>query len=114
MAVVTLWTDSGWPDLVLGCFIILLALHAAFWDEGYRAVMLTDTANFRNPHYHQPTDTLDTLDLEFLEGVAEIVAGCIEDLAGASRPWWDSAIQAQMANPKPVPFFVCDLASSVR
>lgn len=60
--------------------------HAAFWDEGYRAVMLTDTANFRNPHYHQPTDTLDTLDLEFLEGVAEIVAGCIEDLAGASRP----------------------------
>jgi hypothetical protein len=48
--------------------------------------MLTDTANFRNPHYHQPTDTLDTLDVEFLEGVAEIVAGCIEDLAGASRP----------------------------
>jgi Zn-dependent M28 family amino/carboxypeptidase len=58
--------------------------HAAFWDEGYRAVMLTDTANFRNPHYHQPTDTLDTLDLEFLEGVTEIVVGCIEDLAGSS------------------------------
>ena len=31
MGVVTLWTDSGWPDLVLGCFIILLALHAA-WE----------------------------------------------------------------------------------
>ena len=60
--------------------------HAAFWDEGYRAVMLTDTANFRNPHYHQPTDTLDTLNLEFLDGVAEIVVGCIEDLAGLSRP----------------------------
>jgi Co/Zn/Cd efflux system component len=29
MALVTLWTDSGWPDLVLGCFIIALALHAA-------------------------------------------------------------------------------------
>ncbi|HET6687201.1 MAG TPA: cation diffusion facilitator family transporter [Jiangellaceae bacterium] len=29
MAVVTLWTDSGWPDLILGCFIILLALRAA-------------------------------------------------------------------------------------
>lgn len=29
MGVVTLWTDSGWPDLILGCFIILLALHAA-------------------------------------------------------------------------------------
>jgi len=34
MAVLTLWTDSGWPDLVLGCFIILLALHAAYevWE----------------------------------------------------------------------------------
>ena len=59
--------------------------HAAFWDEGYRAVMLTDTANFRNPHYHQPSDTLDTLDLDFLEGVSEIVVGCIEDLAGLHR-----------------------------
>ena len=59
--------------------------HAAFWDEGYRAVMLTDTADFRNPHYHQPSDTLDTLDLDFLEGVSEIVVGCIEDLAGLTR-----------------------------
>ncbi len=34
MAVVTIWTDSGWPDLVLGCGIILLALHAAYevWE----------------------------------------------------------------------------------
>lgn len=29
MALVTLWTGSGWPDLILGCFIIALALHAA-------------------------------------------------------------------------------------
>lgn len=29
MAFITLWTDSGWPDLILGTFIILLALHAA-------------------------------------------------------------------------------------
>ena len=34
MAMVTLWTDSGWPDLILGCFIILLALQAAYevWE----------------------------------------------------------------------------------
>ena len=31
--------------------------HASFWDAGYPAVMLTDTANFRNPHYHRETDT---------------------------------------------------------
>lgn len=56
--------------------------HAAFWDEGYSAVMLTDTANFRNPHYHQPTDTIDTLDLNFLEGVIDIVMASVQDLAG--------------------------------
>lgn len=34
MAVLTLWTGSGWPDLILGCFIIVLALHAAYevWE----------------------------------------------------------------------------------
>ncbi len=34
MAVITLWTTSGWPDLILGCFIILLAVHAAYevWE----------------------------------------------------------------------------------
>jgi len=34
MAVVTLWTASGWPDLILGCVIIALALHAAYevWE----------------------------------------------------------------------------------
>jgi Co/Zn/Cd efflux system component len=34
MAVVTLWTASGWPDLILGCGIIALALHAAYevWE----------------------------------------------------------------------------------
>ncbi len=34
MAVITGWTASGWPDLILGCFIILLALHAAYevWE----------------------------------------------------------------------------------
>jgi Zn-dependent M28 family amino/carboxypeptidase len=58
--------------------------HAAFWDEGYPAVMLTDTANFRNPHYHRSSDTLDTLNLDFLAGVSDILVGCVEDLAGAS------------------------------
>ena len=34
MAGVTLWTGSGWPDLILGCLIILLALRAAYevWE----------------------------------------------------------------------------------
>lgn len=45
--------------------------HAPFWDHGYKAIMVTDTANLRNPHYHRASDTLDTLDLDFLTGVCQ-------------------------------------------
>jgi Zn-dependent M28 family amino/carboxypeptidase len=58
--------------------------HAAFWDRGYSAVMLTDTANFRNPHYHQPTDTLETLNLPFAADVCRAVVGVVADAAGIS------------------------------
>ena len=59
--------------------------HASFWDAGYPAVMLTDTANFRNPHYHRETDTMDTLNLKFLSSVAATVTATILQIAGA-RP----------------------------
>jgi Zn-dependent M28 family amino/carboxypeptidase len=59
--------------------------HASFWDAGYPAVMLTDTANFRNPHYHRETDTVDTLNLEFLSNVAATVTGTAIQIAGV-RP----------------------------
>ena len=56
--------------------------HASFWDAGYPAVVLTDTANFRNPHYHRETDTLDTLNLEFLSNVAATVTATVTQIAG--------------------------------
>ncbi|MBH0198904.1 MAG: M28 family peptidase [Nitrospira sp.] len=46
--------------------------HGSFWNEGYPAVMLTDTALFRNPHYHRPTDLPDTLDYR---AMSELVRG---------------------------------------
>ncbi|MEU6879590.1 M28 family peptidase [Streptomyces sp. NPDC046712] len=48
--------------------------HAAFWNARIPAVMLTSTANFRNPHYHRPTDTPDTLDYGRLTTVAVATA----------------------------------------
>ncbi|MEO0826646.1 MAG: M28 family peptidase [Cyanobacteria bacterium J06635_15] len=54
--------------------------HVPFWQNGIGAVMVTDTADFRNPHYHQPTDTLDTLDLEFFTGVVQRVVDGVEIL----------------------------------
>jgi aminopeptidase YwaD len=56
--------------------------HTSFWEQGFPAVMLTDTANFRNPHYHRPTDTLDTLNLDFIASVAEGVTAAVIALAG--------------------------------
>ena len=54
--------------------------HASFWDEGFRAVMVTDTTNFRSPHYHQPTDTLSTLNLEFASKVCCATAGAVLEI----------------------------------
>lgn len=47
--------------------------HAPFWRQGLGAVLLTDTANFRTPHYHQPTDTPATLTASFFVESAQIV-----------------------------------------
>lgn len=46
---------------------ILRSDHAAFLASGYPALMATDTANFRNPNYHTATDTVSTIDPDFLE-----------------------------------------------
>lgn len=46
-----------------------LSDHSPFWDNGYRAMMITDTAFMRNPHYHQASDRIETLNLDFLAGV---------------------------------------------
>jgi len=55
--------------------------HTAFWEQGFPAVMLTDTANFRNPHYHRPSDTIETLNLDFMAAVADAVTAAVVELA---------------------------------
>lgn len=54
--------------------------HVPFWDVGYNAIMVTDTANMRNPYYHSAQDTLDTLDLDFLTQVCQGLAQAIQCL----------------------------------
>ena len=62
-----------------------LSDHAPFWDCGYPALLVTDTAFFRNPHYHQPSDTVETLDLAFMEKVTQGIVAAIQQLAQGSR-----------------------------
>ena len=53
---------------------VRLSDHSPFWDAGFPAVMITDTNFLRNPHYHRGSDTIATLDLEFLR---QVTAGCL-------------------------------------
>ena len=48
--------------------------HSMYWQAGRKGVMITDTANFRNPNYHLPSDTPDTLDFQFVAQVAQAAA----------------------------------------
>jgi hypothetical protein len=50
---------------------VRLSDHASFWDLGFKAVMVTDSSFYRNPHYHRPSDTMDKLDYRFMAEVVE-------------------------------------------
>ncbi len=61
----------GWSD------------HWAFWREGYPALMVTDTAPFRYPHYHARSDTPDKLNYPAMARVVSGLMKATSDLAGA-------------------------------
>lgn len=58
----------------------------SFWEAGIPAIMITDTANFRNPNYHQPTDTPETLDYNRLAEIVAATAVTLAQLAGLITP----------------------------
>ena len=60
----------GWSD------------HWSFWQQGYPAIMVTDTAPFRNPNYHRPTDMPDTLDYDRM---ARVVHGLVRVAADLGK-----------------------------
>ena len=60
----------GWSD------------HWSFWQAGYDAIMVTDTAFFRYAHYHAAEDTPDKVDYERTARVVAGLAAVTADLAG--------------------------------
>ncbi|MBV8878468.1 MAG: M28 family peptidase [Planctomycetaceae bacterium] len=60
----------GWSD------------HESFWEYGYKGVMVTDTAPFRYPHYHQQGDTPDKVDFDRCARVVDGVEQIVRELAG--------------------------------
>jgi Zn-dependent M28 family amino/carboxypeptidase len=64
----------GWSD------------HWSFWQEGYQAIMVTDTAPFRYPHYHMTTDTPDKIDYLRCARVVHGLRDVIAELSGHATP----------------------------
>ena len=62
----------GWSD------------HWAFWQVNYPAIMVTDTAPFRYPHYHQPSDTIDQIDYDSMARVVTGLEAVVSDLLNAN------------------------------
>jgi len=60
----------GWSD------------HWSFWQHGYPAIMVTDTAPFRYPAYHRPQDTPERIDYDRTARAVEGLAAVTADLAG--------------------------------
>jgi Zn-dependent M28 family amino/carboxypeptidase len=54
--------------------------HWSFWQEGYPALMVTDTAMYRYPHYHESTDTVDKIDFDKMARVVRGLASVIDSL----------------------------------
>lgn len=70
------WLPAGWrghpiPDA-------RRSDHVPFWDLGYKAMMISDTANLRNPHYHRHSDAIATLDIDFLAAVCQGLSKAIQ------------------------------------
>ncbi len=57
-----------------------------FWRARIPAVMITDTAFYRNPHYHRATDVPNTLRYDLMAEVAKGVCAAVRDLAGLKNP----------------------------
>ena len=63
----------GWSD------------HLSFWRQGYRGLMITDTAPYRYPHYHLPSDTPEKIDYSSLARVTEGLGGMLTLVAQGER-----------------------------
>ncbi len=87
LEVVNLTAPEGWQALTpdLG-----RSDHAPFWIAGIPALMLTDGANFRNPNYHTPNDTLGSLNFTFMRQVTQAAVATLAQLAEIQHAttWW--------------------------
>jgi len=59
--------------------------HFSYVSQGYPGMIVTDTANFRNPNYHTPNDTVDTLDWDYLTGSTRAMVAGVATYASSDQ-----------------------------
>lgn len=83
------WARSGMPLFAIALPERIQEIrrsdNSSFWDQGYPALMITDTSFLRNPHYHEPTDTPETLDYARMAQATVGVAGAVARIAKLTR-----------------------------
>ena len=60
--------------------VISTSDHRNYWRYGYDALMITNSAHYRNPHYHKISDTMETLDIPKMMKVIDATALAIINL----------------------------------
>jgi hypothetical protein len=75
--------------------------HYRFWLQDWQAILVGDTGPFRNPNYHLPSDTADTLDYEFMGNVTRVTLATVLDVAGphtSNRPQYSIGTATPLLN----------------
>ncbi len=70
------------PEFVIG---VGWSDHWSFWQEGYPALMLTDTAFFRSPHYHTAADTPEKLQYDAMARITMGMSKVVSQLKGIGK-----------------------------
>lgn len=65
---------------------VIYSDHSPFWDNGYPALLAIEDLPLTNPYYHQTTDTLDKLDLDFFTRSTRAAVGLAAELAQPIKP----------------------------
>jgi hypothetical protein len=67
--------------------------HWFYWENGFGAAFLSDTANFRNPHYHKSTDQPASLDPTFFREVTQAALATVFEWAYHGGHGWTTAVE---------------------
>ncbi len=71
LKVACIYTGMNYVNIALKMRDLLRSDHAPFWRDNIPAIFISDSANFRDPHYHTGADTIEYLDFEFIKKIAQ-------------------------------------------